>query len=300
MTPAVYAKWKRISNTAISSDGDHVLYRLTREVGDDTLKIYHTRTGQTAVFPRATSPTFDASGDYVAFKLVAHYDTIRQLKFQKKKKDEMQDDTLAIYNLRNQEIDRIASVKEFSSPEKWGSLVVAQLNPSKKDTTLVKKENEKNGSKLLIIDLRRGYRDTIHYVTGYKLSEEGEGLAYISTGSDTINHTGVYYWDFEERTHRELWQSKGKYSNLSFSEDGTHLSFLADMDTTDAEIRTYSLFLADTDGKAKEVISPESDIIEDGWMISPDRNLRFSADNSRLFFGLKQVPPQPDTTLLDE
>ena len=59
MDPSVYNTWKRITNSAISTNGEWVTYGLEVERGDKILKLHHTQTGEEYSFDRAEHAQID-------------------------------------------------------------------------------------------------------------------------------------------------------------------------------------------------------------------------------------------------
>ena len=127
MAPDVYNEWNRIQDRQISKNGDWILYSLTTEVGDETLKIYHTRDKKTITFHRSSNPQFDASGNYVIFNTTAPYDTIRKLKLAKTKKNDLPGDTLTIFDTNNNTLTKIENVKNHKLSSKWGQHLIVHL-----------------------------------------------------------------------------------------------------------------------------------------------------------------------------
>jgi len=306
------ATWNTISNRQISNDGQYVLYRLTNEIENPSVHIYNSKTQQTWTYPRAERPYISSDSKYVAFMIPPDQDSIKVLKRQKIKNKDMPKDSLGILDLSTMQLTKIADVQNFALPSKWSGWVAYQLEPQneaqkiKKDTSetkvkkqKLKKESKENGSKLVIHSLSDNHRDTIHYVTDYTLAEESAGLAYTSTGNDSLLINGVYVYDFEFRAPLTVIDTSGTFKNLTFDKNGQQLAFIGDLDTTDAQVRPYELYTYQYRG-TKAVVQNTSSLRHSDWIISERARLRYSKDGSRLFFGIAPQPILQDTSILKE
>lgn len=311
VTHADLATWNRISNRQISNDGQFVAYRLTNEIENPSLHVYSSKTQQTWIYPRAERPYMSSDSKFVAFLIPPDRDSIKVLKRRKTKKKDMPKDSLGILDLSTMNLTKIADVQSFGLPSKWSGWIAYQMEPQdapkvKKDTSAakvkkvkIKKESKANGSKLIIHSLSDNHRDTMHYVTGYALADEGAGLAYTSTGNDSILLNGVYAYDFQYRAPLTVLDTKGEFKNLTFDKKGQQLAFIGDIDTTDAQVRPYELYTYQYRG-VKAVVKNSKAIRQSDWIISERARLRYSKDGQRLFFGIAPQPVLQDTSILKE
>ncbi|NNF35892.1 MAG: S9 family peptidase [Saprospiraceae bacterium] len=305
MTPEVYNEWNRISDTRISNDGNWIAYSLSTEIGDKTTILYNTKSGVSTTMERSSAPRFDAASSNLIIWRKPAYDHIRQLKLKDTKKDDLPGDTLMVYSLSGKTFTSFPEVKSMEVPEKWGSLVVMHLEDQKikkdsLDQSYTKKEGKDNGTRLIIADLKNNHMDTIWYVLSYEVAEENPGLAYVSNGIDSMNLATVYKYDLNNHTSTALTMTDGKYSDIAFSEDAQHLAFIADLDTSEVEVRPYELMLSVNGSAAKSIVQHDDKVITEGMMVSEYRKPRFSKDNSKLYFGIGPEPLVKDTTKLDE
>ena len=229
----------------------------------------------------------------------------------KTKSDEMPKDTLGIYNLKNENLDRIANISGFKSPEKWSGVIAYTLDHAKaeKDSTVgkrprpnrkVKKTDKAEKSEtLVIVNHKLNKRDTVKHVSDYSFSEEGGSLVISTVVGDSNEVSGVFIYDSNSGLVSPIFRSAGKYSNLVFDKDGDQLAFLADLDTTNTHHRPLELYHW-ANGTVNKIADRTAGIVADGWDISPDQKLLFSEDGERLFFGLKPQEVVQDTTLLEE
>jgi dipeptidyl aminopeptidase/acylaminoacyl peptidase len=168
-----------------------------------------------------------------------------------------------------------------------------------------KKENKENGSKLVLHNLLTAKQDTFLFVTNYTLHKKGKKLAFASTGDDSTFKAGVYIFDLQKNKLTQVLNKAGKFKNLTFDEEATQLSFIADTDTTKKseklQFKFHSLYhWAEKQKEATILAEKLTKDIPLGYMVADDNNLSFSKDGNRLFFSIEPIPLEKDTTLLPE
>lgn len=312
-----FDKWKRISSKEISPNGEFILYEVKPGLGDGSLHI-STKTGKEITsIPRAENAQFTWDSKLVIFHIKPQYDSVIALRREKTKEDELPKDSLGIYDLSTNKLEKIARVKSYKIPKEASSLLTYMLEEAlpaevKKDTTetdSVKKEKPKkikkvskdNGYHLVARNLTNGRQDTIFYVTNYALAKASENFVYHTSGKDSTVLEGIYYYTFSNSEHRPMTRSKGKFKQLALSEDGLQVAFLSDLDTTKALIRDFELRYWNAGKDSAVVIAKKStEGIPQNWLVSENGKVHFSESGSRLFFGTTPEPLVQDTTLLPE
>jgi dipeptidyl aminopeptidase/acylaminoacyl peptidase len=315
--------WNTIENESISATGDYVMYALEKGERDNTLKI---KTGDGKLIfehERSVPKGFTYDGTYAIFTIEAWQDSVREMKRRKVKKDDLPKDSLGIYDLKNKTLVKIPFIQKYGLPEKWSGYIAYQLTEipePKKDeaeddaseeeaeeetenkdkAAKPKKANKENGYHMVVRNLTTNAQDTFKYVTKFTFAEEGEMLAFTSTGVDSTFNAGVYTLDLEDnKLTNVLNAEEGKFPQLSWSRTGKHLGFVADLDTTKVQIRPHVLYHW-TGGQAAASQILDASTSPSGMLVSGDRAITFSEDESRLFFGLAPMPILQDTTLLEE
>ena len=310
--------WKTIKSTEITDDGKYVLYTTKAEELDGELHVYNTETKRKYSFPRGTNPDISEDGKFIAFKIKPYRDSIKAMKLREVKKEDMPNDTLAIYNLDNRDLVKIPNVQSYKMPKKWNGWLTYLREPEvvkkeeekrdngiglveeEKEEIKKKKESKKNGAKLTIRELATGKEENFGYVTDYTLAEAGERLMYYTTSDDTTYWAGVYIFDFEQSKTFEVMTDStyGSYQKMTFSKDGKRAAFVAEKESEDPRIHPFDVFAWEEDA-AEIFASNTSDFIPENYRISEHHKLSFSEDNEVLFFGLGKQLPLPDTTILD-
>jgi len=298
MDPTVYETWNRITNTQISDNGDWIGYNLTPGKGDKTLMIYNNRTEQEYSFPRSTLGKVDASGNFVAFLSSPSEEKIKELKRKKVKKKKMPKDTLKVFNTKTASVENLGAVKSHKLPKEWGNFIAYHLADKRDTSKLVKKENKKNGSKLVLYNFYTGWRDTLLYVTDYAIADKGKFVAAVSTAKDSTEQDHIIVYDLIKKMEDRIQAQQHGFHNLVISPQANYVSYMENKDSTEkALVPDYSFHLYDIKAKSNKTIrNPRSSNL----ILSKDRVPKFSEDETRMYYGRAPQPVVQDTNLLDE
>ena len=306
-------------------------YSLKAEEGDGMLKIWNASSRREYTFDRGESPIFSEDGEYLFFKIHPHEDSIKAMRRKDVKKGDLTKDSLGILKLNNQELVKIANVKKFTAPEKWndwvvyhkevekikkvkplpdttstpGSLLKEKPNKprptSKSGKKKAKKEGKKTGTKLVLRHLPSGQEDTVVFVLNYEVAEEGPKVLLNSTGNDSTLLNGIYLFDCSNKKLNPMWRDKGEYSQLTLNRKGNQITFVANLDTSKAQIPPIDLMYWKTGLDSAKIIADEnSGFLHSNWLISKNGKPSFSDDGFKLFFGVAPPPILQDTNLLDD
>jgi len=304
--------WNTIKSQSISNNGDFIIYSLERGEKDRFLKIKDKKARAIFNYDRVEGGQFTNDSKNALFTIIAWKDSITEMERRKVKKDNMPKDTLAIYNLSEKSLTKIANVKSYKAPQKWNGYVAYLLEDIKKavskDTTKgkkikskkVKKVSAKNGYHLVVRNLVTQKEDTLKYVTSYSFAKEGKSLGYVSTGNSEDDESGVYVLNLNNNQKTEVFtaNNKSNYFQLTFNDAGNKLAFVVDTDTTKALVRPNQLYVWNGTEKATEITDQNS--TSKGYRISSDGKISFSKDNSKMYFGLATQPIVKDTTLVKD
>lgn len=313
------AEWNRIRNVSISNSGDHVLYGLEKGEKDQTFKVLDIKGDEILSYPRSNGGAFSYDSRFVAFTINAWKDSITEMKRRKVKKKDMPKDTLVIYDIETKSLKKVPNVKSYRMPEEWSGVVAYMLedikSPKKEkskrkesDSTKTKDKKEKvkkvskdNGYHLVIHHLESGAEDTLKFVHDFAMAKGGKHLVYATSGLVDSLGGGVYHYNIEKRESKLLLSShyKTKYPQLGISESGKRVGFVVDADSTKSLIKKPKLYTWRLgENNAKMILDSEDN--STGLLVSGDRRLKFSENENRLFFGLRQTPIVQDTTLIEE
>jgi dipeptidyl aminopeptidase/acylaminoacyl peptidase len=321
LTPAVYDSWKDISAKIISTDGQYAAITINPQDGDGRTCFFNLATLKEDSIQRAdeTKITFDSK--FAVFKIKPEKEKVKELRRQKKKKEDLPKDSLGIFSFTDRKLEKIANVKSFKVPEKSGRWAAWQLEAIKEETKpkaktdtvkkatpeakskKPKKNSDDNGYTLTLRNLSTKQDIQFGYVREYAFAKFGQGLLFSTTGNDSTLISGVYWYDLQKSTLQNLHtgKTKYKYKGLSISEDGAQASFLLDMDTTKAPNHFFSIYHWKTgDSQATVLVNAQHTNIPANWLVSEHAVPEFSKDGSKLFVGLMPMPLTQDTLKLEE
>ncbi|OEK06238.1 S9 family peptidase [Roseivirga misakiensis] len=293
--------WNTIQGQRISRNGELILYSLEKGEADNHFKLKDSKGALVFSHERSENGRFDFNSDYVFFTIKPWQSDVRELKRQKTKKSDMPTDTLAIYSVKDKRLVKIPHVRGYKTPAKWGGYLAYQLtDDAVKVNGKEKKASAKNGYHVVLRNLKTGKQDTLKYVTDYKFANEGEKLAFVTTGLATVQSPGVYIQELNTAEPKAIFTAdKGKYAQMTISNSGERLAFVADLDTTKALVRPNALYSwKEGMDRAEKVVDQVS--APQGYRVSSDGNISYSKDESKLFFGLATPPVLQDTSLIDE
>jgi dipeptidyl aminopeptidase/acylaminoacyl peptidase len=322
LTHDVYDGWKDISYKGITNDGNHAAFLINPQDGDGKVALFNLSTSRQDTVQRAEEVALTFDSKHAIFKIKPQKEKVKDLRRQKKKKEDLPKDSLGIFDLGSRKVDKIANVKSYKLPLKAGNWIAYQQevqvedkkqSKDKADTLKkkevsekkkkVKKNSEDNGYTLVLLRLSDRNETLFGFVKEYTFAKFGQGLLFTTTGNDSTLKPGAYWYDLQTQSLQQLYQgkSKFKYKGLVISEDGMQASFLVDSDTSKAPMRYFKLH-------HWKVGEPQSTLIVDErtkgvpaeWIVSEHFTPAFSKDGSKLFLGLSPKPILQDTLKLEE
>lgn len=313
----VYDSWKEIPYKGLTPDGANAAFTVNPQDGDGKVIFYNLKSNTQDSVKRAADISLTFDSRYAVFKIKPQQEVVKELRRQKKKKDDLPKDSLGIYSFSNRKTEKVADVKSYKVPEKAGGWVAWQqevkkeekpkVGEAKPDATKKVKKPRKNsddtGYTLVLRNLTNNKETLFGYVTDYTFAKHGQGLLFSSTGNDSTMKAGVYWFDLQKSELKNLHEGKPKYKykGLSVSEDGTQTAFLLDADTTKAQIRFFKLYHWKTGNASAQLLDVETSMgIPQNWIVSENYMPLFSKDGNNLFFGSAPKPIVQDTTLLTE
>jgi dipeptidyl aminopeptidase/acylaminoacyl peptidase len=299
---SAYDIWRNIEKPIISNDGSWLAYGTKPNgLGNETVHLVSTSGKKLLTYNRSSAHQLSNNSNYLFFTITNDFYADRELKRLKTKEDKMPKDTLAIYSIVSNKLDKIPGVRSFKIPEKWDDYVVYLYEPEK-DTTKaakkIKKSDKKNSYDLVVRHLPTGAEYTMSYVLDYTLAEEGKGLALVTTGKDSTVRKGIYRFDFLTNEFKPVFRSKGEYHQLQWDRLATSFSFISDTDTTKALLRDYHLHLWQSGADSSVTLLTNSRLNE--LNVNHEFKNYFSESGNRLFFQVKEYPILQDTSLLED
>ena len=317
LTHADYDIWESLNSDKISKDGTWVGFEINPQEGDGRLEIVsHGNPNQRIVIPRGTRWAFSHDSKFGIGKISPEFESVRLLKLKKTKADDMPKDSLFVVHLEKGIIEKYAGVKSYAVPEKAGNWLAIhfekelpgkELKKEEKDTTLVESSKPKprktDGTQLIVRTFDGLRQFEYHRVKEYGFSENGTHLYYVKAQEDTLKNTGIFLLDLQTGISKIIDVRKTEYLNPAFSESSKFLAYLSTEDSAKAKKPYYDLYLYDILKEQNQKIASKGTAGVQG-MVSKNRKLSFSLDDSRLYFGTApdyvSYAYEEDTTILDE
>lgn len=307
---SVYDSWESLSGVSVPYNGQYILYSVNKQQGDGTLYLYDLKSkGQTEI-PRGKSAVLSQDNKTLLYRVAPLYEQTREAKIKKKKGDDMPKDTLVILNLKSGEKSLYPRLQSVKYPDELGEYVAFQTTPEpSKDKK--GKQDKSSGTPLYLMNVNKSTIDTIGIVEKYSFDNDGKYLAYITKPGkkDSVNTRALVIRDLKTNITDTVisGDKKIKLELPVFDESAPRIAFYGQTDTTKEGLKYSDIYLYDIAAKkCEKLITKEMDGIKDGWMIGPKRVLKFapkenshSANGGVLWFGIKPIPQEQDTTIAE-
>ncbi|MFK7845409.1 MAG: prolyl oligopeptidase family serine peptidase [Rhodothermales bacterium] len=312
----VYDIWNRINERALAPGGRWMLYTQAPEDGDAALHVKHLSESKSYLVHRGGSAKFSNDNQFVVSMIKPAKDSIRQAKRDKKKDDEMPKDSLAILNLEDGSVVRIAGVKSFKMPEEAAGWVAyhrekeedaesdkEEAGEKEEEDKRKKAKDKKEGTPLVLRNLASGEERVFAAATGYIFSEDGNWLVYTASSKDG-DADGIFAVETASGTVKTIMDGEGDYRHPVFDKESTQLAFLSNQVEYAADQPQFSLYHWDLASSTPSLLAQQgtSGIPADWWVSEHDAP-SFSEKGTRLFFGSAPRPAheaEDDESIDDE
>ena len=313
LTHADYDSWESLSAEKITKNGKFVGYQISPQDGDGRVEIFPFKSpNQKISISRGTGFVFTADDTFALGKIVAQKDSVYALKIKKKKGDDLPKDSLFLLNLASGNLEKLPRVKSFATPSEKGSWVAIHFEKElvTKDTGVTdstqkaEKPKKTEGTKLLVRSLDGKLAWELDRVKSYNFSPNGDYLYYLLAEEEKEDNTALHVLELASGEQRLVHEKMTTYTRMAFSSQSSYLSFVISDDSAKAKKPSHKLLVYDIKKQAMAVEIDKDALKLENSRISPDASIRFSEDESRLFFGVAQeyqdYAYENDSTLLDE
>lgn len=161
------------------------------------------------------------------------------------------------------------------------------------------------GLDVILLDLRTGRHQLLGSVGDIAFNRTGSLLAY-TVDAAVKDGNGLFVFDARTGRITPLDNDGKNYNRLAWNEEGTALAVVKGNDVEKMREKDNVLVafpdvlecLGDEGGAATPVIldPAKTETFPKGWVVSDRAALTWSEDNTRVFFGIKEQVPAPDTT----
>ena len=117
---SVYDNWKEIPYKALTPDGTAAVLLMNPQDGDGKVIFYHLKTNLQDSVKRAADIGIAFDSKVAVFKIKPQQKVVKDLRRQKKKKEDLPKDSLGIYSFASRKAEKVADVRSFKMPEKAG------------------------------------------------------------------------------------------------------------------------------------------------------------------------------------
>ncbi len=306
--PEIYYEWNNLSAQQISKNGDIISWEVNKLKGNGYLHIMLPEENRHDSIFRAGNARISPAGDFVAFSVHPHYDSLRRLELDGVPKKKFPHDSLGIYSISDATIIRFPDVKSFKVPDEetaWIAWLHEKPVSSKKqkaDTTktadsLSTDTTKKalKGQKLVVFHPQSGFNASYDQVDRYEFSRNGSLLLFSQKikpdGKKQQDSVRIWLFNTENRQARIIFEDAGEIKKLAVDRQGQSHAFIFSGDTTD--IKDYQLFL-----NGKKIADSTEAFLQPGHQVSQHSILKFSENGRRLLFETRLIPgPEAEDSL---
>ena len=208
-----YGRWRSITSTAISDDGNWVCFAYRKREADDSLYVKNIETQKEYLVSLASGARFSDDSRWIAYMLTVPWKQAEKLQEDKKPVPRKAE----LMNLETGEKMTWENVNSFSFNKGSTHLAVRK----QKTNTGAKH----NGTDLILRNLRDGYEELIGSVSALSFNKPGGILAYTVETADKDGN-GLYIIILGSGSRRPLDNDRLVYARMTWDEEGTALAVL--------------------------------------------------------------------------
>jgi dipeptidyl aminopeptidase/acylaminoacyl peptidase len=304
LTHDVYDSWKAISGISLSNDGKWLLYVVSPQEGDNVVHVKSTDGAKAYTFDRGTNVRFTEDGKFVVATIVPKREDTLKATRDKVKPEDRPKNNLYVLDLATGQGTTVEKVASYSIAQKDSGYILYPPEPPKpeppkpdekpaepKQDEPKKKKGHGDGATYVLRHLATGEETRLENVGTYAWNERGTHLFFARTPKGVTGH-GVFALDVATKKQTPIIEGLAQYTRIALDEDGKRIAVLTDKDNYDAEKPSFSVYVAETNGRNLKRAAYEGDKgIPIGWYVPSTSSMRWSRDGSRLFFSTVVKPP---------
>ena len=307
---SVYDSWKSLSNITISDDGGMVGALIAPQEGDTTLFLQDANNNRTLTIDRVKNFTLSPAGRWTVGVIKAPFAVRRQARIDRKKAEDMPEDSLLIVDNLTFAIQKIPGVKSFKTAQELDSHVAYTID-SPKDTTrnvsaandsTRKADKEKPKELLILRNMVTQQEDTFRNAREYLFSkfEHAFAVSIQPDKKDSTDFPRVLFIDLKNNSRKTFSHDKKEYKSLAFDETGTQLTYLATGDTSKVKQQVFDLrYFKNGSDSAVIIADRNTSGMPEGWIFNEHASPSFSKDGKRILIGVAPERPPKDTSIVD-
>lgn len=295
----VYDGWKSLSDINISNDGKVISSLISPQEGDTTLFIKDTGNERTLTVDRVRSYKTSTDGRWTVGLLKAPFADRRQALIDKKKKEEMPEDSLVIIDNLTFRTEKIPGVKYYKTAPEM-NFHVAYTIELPKDTN--HKKDAKQEEILILRDLLTQKEDTFRNAKEHIFNrfDNSFAVAIQPDIKDSTDFPRVEFIDLDNNIRKTVSNERLEYKSFVFDEPGKQLVYIATGDTSKIEQKIYDLRYYKSGSDSATVLANENiSGMPEGWIFNEYASPVFSKDGKRILIGAAPRQSPKDTTIVD-
>jgi len=293
-----YPEWKRLEKQQFSQNDEWLTYEINPLTGDGYLHWYQSATGKHDSLKRAKDAQLDPNGQFIAWKVVPGFDTLRNCELNKVDKKKWPKDSLYIYLTTNDSLIKIPKLKSFQVTEDASVLAyLSEVSPKpapeikknwlqKHGFQKEKKPVEKpksDGHQLTLWTTTSTWKQA--NVTKYSLPKNGKYVAIVTQQKLKNDSSQVRIYEVATQKLIKEFDRNTACETPVWNEEGTRLAFFASMDTNKVkqfELNVFDL-VSNKSWSFGDTLTRDFDTLKG---VSENRTPIFTQDNRFLFFGV--------------
>lgn len=290
-------KWNRITEKAISENGKWLVYKSEPWKGDPILHVVEVNGEQKWQFRGGEAPYISPKGKYVIFTLQPLQERVRSWKLAGKIPANEPQSEAVILNTETGTADTIANLHEIVFPKNWNNWVAILHKKNETTSDSLAEQTEKKDFELILKDLTNKETVILQRIKKLAFAPSASQLAFVMSGNENpLNKEGLFMMNLKDRKQTVIFEGKGDFPQITWSEDNKQLAFLSNADS-DKDLMDLYLWKND---RCTKVVTSKSKGIPESWELSRNAALSFSPSGKRLFFGIAPKLTPKDSLVLDE
>jgi dipeptidyl aminopeptidase/acylaminoacyl peptidase len=300
----VYDRWERVGESVISANGQWIGYVRAVQEGDDEANIVTADGNRKTTVPRGYNIKFTKDSRYAVMLIKPFYAATREAKIKKKKADDMPKDSLAIIDLSTGNLRKIPNVKTYSLPTNApGPLAYHAHKVADTSRKVAAAADSDEGTDLYIDPLSDTVIRKIPNISEFKWNPKGKMLVMEGrqTGAVKGSANSVLIYRTAEAKLDTILKGGNEFGNFAIDSIAYQIAFTAERDSSKKSLQKFHKLWYYRNGmdSAMLLADKNSEGMKLGWTVSENRELRFSGNGSRLFFGTAPIRPPKDTLTPD-
>jgi len=290
---SVYDEWESVGQTVISPSGNSVAFVVQKQEGDGCLTVRTMgKKGREIAIPRGYRPVILDDDSRLVCLVKPEFQKTRKAKIEKKKGNDLPQDSLFVVNLKDGSMLKFPSVKSY----KTGRHALDAVAFETTDTSFVLKADRKKkdmGSTLAVLHFADGSIDTLRNIDSYAVTKDGKWISMVRKTAAKKSVAG--FFDVSAREGHFLKDTTAWHGTPVFDEAGTKALYLEASDTLDSGSKHPALRLISlADMKPSTLVEPGTG----EWGITEKCSVHFSHDGKHIYTQVNEFVPPKDTTLV--